>query len=98
VRWQGDRSTGRRSQGDGAPGTTRPAFSALAAQPTQVAFAGRALTALPASVKFGAMTDLQFARAQMGMSLAFHIIFATVGIGMPVLMAIAEGLHLRTGK
>jgi cytochrome d ubiquinol oxidase subunit I len=34
----------------------------------------------------------------MGMSLAFHIIFATVGIGMPVLMAIAEGLHLRTGK
>src|SRR4051812_4352002 len=41
------------------------------------------------------MTDLQFARAQMGMSLAFHIIFATVGIGMPVLMAIAEGLHLR---
>lgn len=41
------------------------------------------------------MTDLEFARAQMGMSLAFHIIFATVGIGMPVLMAIAEGLHLR---
>lgn len=41
------------------------------------------------------MTDLQFARAQMGMSLAFHIIFASVGIGMPVLMAIAEGIHLR---
>src|SRR5690606_1968749 len=33
----------------------------------------------------------------MGMSLAFHIVFATVGIGMPVLMAIAEGLHLRRG-
>ena len=31
----------------------------------------------------------------MGLSLAFHIIFATVGIGMPLLMAIAEGLHLR---
>lgn len=31
----------------------------------------------------------------MGLSLAFHIIFATAGIGMPVLMAIAEGLHLR---
>src|ERR1043165_7047841 len=44
------------------------------------------------------MSDLQFARAQMGMSLAFHIIVATVGIGMPVLMAIAEGLHLRTGE
>src|SRR6185503_4149602 len=41
------------------------------------------------------MTDLEFARAQMGMSLAFHIIFASAGIGMPVLMAIAEGLHLR---
>ena len=41
------------------------------------------------------MTDLDFARAQMGMSLAFHIIFAAAGIGMPVLMAIAEGLHLR---
>ena len=40
--------------------------------------------------------DLLFARAQMGMSLAFHIVFASVGIGMPVLMAIAEGLHLRT--
>lgn len=44
------------------------------------------------------MTDLQFARAQMGMSLAFHIIFASVGIGMPVLMAIAEGIHLRRGN
>jgi len=41
------------------------------------------------------MTDLQFARAQMGMSLAFHIIFAAVGIAMPVMMAIAEGLYLR---
>ena len=41
------------------------------------------------------MTDLQFARAQMGMSLAFHIIFAAVGMAMPVMMAIAEGLHLR---
>jgi cytochrome bd ubiquinol oxidase subunit I len=41
------------------------------------------------------MTDLEFARAQMGLSLAFHIVFATAGIGMPVLMAIAEGLHLR---
>lgn len=34
----------------------------------------------------------------MGMSLAFHIIFASVGIGMPVLMAIAEGLGLRTKR
>jgi cytochrome bd ubiquinol oxidase subunit I len=44
------------------------------------------------------MTDFLFARAQMGMSLAFHIIFAAVGIGMPVLMVIAEGMHLRNGN
>jgi len=42
------------------------------------------------------MTDLVFARSQMAMSLAFHITFAAVGIGMPLLMAIAEGLHLRS--
>jgi len=42
------------------------------------------------------MTDFAFARSQMAMSLAFHIIFAAVGIGMPLLMAIAEGLHLRS--
>ena len=42
------------------------------------------------------MSDFFFARSQMAMSLAFHIIFAVVGIGMPLLMAIAEGLHLRT--
>jgi bd-type cytochrome oxidase subunit I len=28
---------------------------------------------------------------------AFHIVFAAIGIGMPGLMAVAEGLHLRTG-
>ena len=33
------------------------------------------------------MTDFVFARSQMAMSLAFHIIFAAVGIGMPLLMA-----------
>jgi cytochrome d ubiquinol oxidase subunit I len=32
----------------------------------------------------------------MAMSLAFHIIFAAVGIGMPLLMVIAEWLWLRT--
>ena len=44
------------------------------------------------------MNDFLFARSQMGMSLGFHIIFAAVGIGMPVLMSIAEGLYLRSGK
>src|SRR3990167_7651387 len=42
------------------------------------------------------MNDLFFARSQIAMSLAFHIIFAALGIGMPLLMAIAEGVHLRT--
>lgn len=41
------------------------------------------------------MSDLLAARSQMAMSLAFHIIFAVIGIGMPALMVIAEGLWLR---
>ncbi len=44
------------------------------------------------------MSDLLAARSQMAMSLAFHIIFAVVGIAMPLLMVIAEGLWIRTGK
>ena len=43
------------------------------------------------------MNDLLAARSQMAMSLAFHIIFAAIGIAMPLLMAIAEALWLRTG-
>jgi cytochrome bd ubiquinol oxidase subunit I len=42
------------------------------------------------------MTDFFFARSQMTMSLAFHIVFAALGIGMPLLMAVAEGMYLRT--
>ncbi len=41
------------------------------------------------------MTDLLAARAQMAMSLGFHIVFAVVGIAMPLLMVIAEGLWQR---
>jgi cytochrome d ubiquinol oxidase subunit I len=44
------------------------------------------------------MSDFLAARSQMAMSLGFHIIFAAVGIGMPLLMVIAEGLWLRTGQ
>ena len=44
------------------------------------------------------MNDFFFARSQMAMSLAFHIIFAALGIGMPLLMALAEGMYLRTGR
>jgi cytochrome d ubiquinol oxidase subunit I len=38
------------------------------------------------------------ARAQMGTSLAFHIVFAALGVGLPLLVFIAEGMWLRTGK
>ena len=33
----------------------------------------------------------------MGMSLAFHICFTAIGIGLPLLLFIAEGIALRTG-
>lgn len=42
------------------------------------------------------MNDLLAARSQMAMSLAFHIIFAAIGIAMPLLMIIAEWKWLRT--
>ncbi|MDQ3413761.1 MAG: cytochrome ubiquinol oxidase subunit I [Verrucomicrobiota bacterium] len=44
------------------------------------------------------MSDLLYARSQMGMSLAFHIIFAVLGIGLPVLMAMSEAVYLRTRR
>src|SRR3954466_10321209 len=43
------------------------------------------------------MSHLVAGRAQMGTSLAFHLSFAVFGVGLPVMMLIAEGLHLRTG-
>ena len=42
------------------------------------------------------MNDLLAARSQMAMSLAFHIIFAAIGIAMPLLMIIAEWKWLRS--
>jgi cytochrome d ubiquinol oxidase subunit I len=43
------------------------------------------------------MPDILAARSQMAVSLAFHIIFAVVGIGMPVLMVVAERRYQKTG-
>lgn len=43
------------------------------------------------------MDDLLAARATMGFSLGFHIIFAAVGMVMPFLMSAAHYLHLRRG-
>jgi cytochrome bd ubiquinol oxidase subunit I len=42
------------------------------------------------------LNDLFFARSQMGMSLAFHIIFAVIGMAMPLLMVVSEGCYLWT--
>ena len=44
------------------------------------------------------MDSLLAARWQMGLSLAFHIVFAVIGMAMPVMMVVAEGLWLRTGQ
>lgn len=44
-----------------------------------------------------AMTNLLAARALFGLSLAFHIVFAAVGVAMPMLMVLAEWRWRRTG-
>ena len=44
------------------------------------------------------MDDLLAARLQMAISLGFHIIFACIGMTMPVLMAFSEWRWLRTGN
>lgn len=44
------------------------------------------------------MEDLLAARLQMAFSLGFHIVFAVIGMAMPLLMAISHWKHLRTGK
>lgn len=43
------------------------------------------------------MTDLLAARTQMAVSLGFHIVFAEIGIAMPVLMVVAEWRWRKTG-
>jgi cytochrome d ubiquinol oxidase subunit I len=42
------------------------------------------------------MSNLVAARAAMGTTLAFHMIFAALGVGLPVLLCVAEGIGLRT--
>jgi len=43
------------------------------------------------------MSDLLAARSQMAVSLAFHIVFAVIGIAMPVMMVLAERRWQVTG-
>jgi cytochrome bd ubiquinol oxidase subunit I len=44
------------------------------------------------------MDSLLAARLQMLVSLAFHIVYAAIGIGMPLLLVIVEACYLRTGQ
>ncbi|MBA2763436.1 MAG: cytochrome ubiquinol oxidase subunit I [Thermoleophilaceae bacterium] len=41
--------------------------------------------------------QVDFGRAGMGTSLGFHIVFASLGMGMPLMMLLAEAAWLRTG-
>jgi cytochrome d ubiquinol oxidase subunit I len=43
------------------------------------------------------MSDLLAARTQMALSLGFHMVFAAVGMAMPLMMVLAEGRWLRRG-
>jgi cytochrome bd ubiquinol oxidase subunit I len=43
------------------------------------------------------MDQVLSARALMGISLGFHIIYATIGVGLPLLLMLAEAVALRTG-
>jgi len=43
------------------------------------------------------VNDLLYARAQMGLSLAFHIVFAAAGVALPVLMVLSDLKARRTG-
>lgn len=44
------------------------------------------------------MDSLTAARWQMTISLAFHMVYAAVGIGLPLLLVMIEGMYLRTGQ
>jgi len=57
----------------------------------------RFVHATPRAQRYHRTVDhLSAARAQMGTSLAFHYIFAALGVGLPLLLLIVEGLWLRT--
>ncbi|MEO8291790.1 MAG: cytochrome ubiquinol oxidase subunit I [Actinomycetota bacterium] len=43
------------------------------------------------------LTSLEAARIQMAVSLGFHIVFASLGVGLPVLLLAAEFRAIRTG-
>ncbi|UBH09389.1 cytochrome ubiquinol oxidase subunit I [Macrococcus armenti] len=44
------------------------------------------------------MDGLVMSRILTAMTLGFHIIFATIGVGMPLMIMIAEGIGIKTGN
>src|SRR5882672_7855210 len=52
----------------------------------------------PLATRWWAMDALTAARAQMEVSLGFHMIFAALGMALPGFMCLAEALYLRTGQ
>jgi len=48
-------------------------------------------------ISLAAVSHLTTGRAQIGTSLSFHLFFAVLGVGLPLMMLTAEGMHLRTG-
>ena len=51
------------------------------------------MNSLPPAV----ISHLTAGRSQIGTSLSFHLFFAVLGVGLPLMMLVAEGMHLRTG-
>lgn len=43
------------------------------------------------------MDTTTLARAQMGLSLGFHILFSALGVGLPLLLVLADYRAARTG-
>ena len=48
---------------------------------------------MPSDITTVGGMDLLYARWQMGLSLGFHIIFAVIGMAMPVMMVAAENMR-----
>jgi cytochrome bd ubiquinol oxidase subunit I len=44
----------------------------------------------------GVISHLTAGRGQIGTSLSFHLFFAVLGVGLPLMILVAEGMHLRT--
>src|SRR5207248_1783758 len=85
------------------PGETHEA-AALPGRPAAAGPGGGVVTGVhrrralsQTGVRVSGLDNVTLARATMGTSLGFHIVFAVFGVGLPALLVVAEGLWLRTG-